>query len=203
MDAQVLEAAGDIPDSGSSQDESENLMKRDSKPCDPVDQGKVIKTSSTPYKNGIYRYTQEAGSVQTAISYINGCGPKNNEAVSKIVGRLKYADEFLPACNSHDVCYSCHIIGRKDCDKAFKNNMRSICSTLYAVQSGDNFIKKAKKAIQKADCNTNAELFADAVSLFGTKSYNQTPVNTSTECAACGVSVIKNTLYNTSFYVLK
>ncbi len=185
------------------QSELGNLNKRDNKPCDPISKGKVKKTSSKPYNYGFYRYTEEAGSAQTAISHINGCGPKNSEAVSKIVGNLRFADEFLPACNSHDICYACHRIDRKACDNAFKNNMKSICSTLFNAKSGDKFITKAKKAVQKADCNANAELFADAVSLFGTKSYNDTPVNTSTSCAACGVDVIKNSLYNTPFYVLK
>jgi len=203
LDAQVMEAAGDIPDTESSQSEQENLMKRDSKECVDANKGKIKLTSSKPYKNGIYRYTQEPDSAQTAIAYINGCGPKNSEAISKIVGKLKYADEFLPACNSHDICYSCHRIGRKDCDNAFKDNMRSICSTIYSASSGDNFIKKAKKAIQKVDCITYAELFADAVSLFGTKSYNQTPVDTSIKCASCGVDIIKDKLYKTPFYVLK
>jgi len=183
--------------------EFKKANKRDDKPCDPVSEGKIVKSPTTPYHFGFYRYTQESGSAKTAISVVNGCGPKNNEQISQIVGSLPYAEEFTPACNSHDICVTCHQLSRSGCDSTFKGNMKSICSTMYEVKSGDNFITKAKKAIKKATCNLTAALFADAVSLFGESAYQNTPVNTSTDCAACGVPLIKDTLYKTPFYVLK
>jgi len=182
--------------------EFEKMEKRD-KPCDPVSQGKIKKSPSSPYRYGYYRYTQESGSAQTAISVVNGCGPKNNAQVSAIVGNLPYAEDFRPACNSHDICVTCHQLPRSGCDSQFKINMKAICSTMYQVNSGDNVIVRARKALKRASCNIMATLFADTVSLFGENAYQDTPVNTSPNCAACGVSIIKNTLYHTPFYVLK
>lgn len=191
LNAQILNM--DIP-ANDKKTKLGNLAKREDKPCDPVSQGKISKTSTEPYNYGFYRYTQDSDSVKTAISVINGCGPKNNEQISNIVGMLAYSDEFEPACNSHDICVTCHQLERSGCDSTFKNNMKSICSLLYDAQSGDNFITKAKKAAKKLECNANAELFGNAVSLFGENAYQDTPVNTSPNCAACGVDVIKNTL---------
>lgn len=179
--------------------ELEKMTKRGNKPCDPVSQGKIKKSPSSPYRYGYYRYTQESGSAPTAISVVNGCGPKNNAQVSQIVGSLPYAEDFRPACNSHDICVTCHQLPRSGCDSKFKTNMKAICSTMYQVKSGDNFFVRARKALQKAACNIMATLFADAVSLFGENAYQNTPVNTSPNCAACGVSIIRNTLYHTPF----
>jgi hypothetical protein len=186
-----------------SKSELEKNVKRATKPCDPVSQGIVNKNPSYPYRYGFYRYTQGAGSVQTAISVVNGCGPKNNAQVSQIVGSLPYAEDFRPACNSHDICVTCHQLPRSGCDSYFKTNMKTVCSKMYEIYSGDNFFVKARKRLQKAACNITASLFADTVSLFGENAYQNTPVNTSTNCAACGVPIIKNTLYKTPFYVKK
>jgi len=202
LNAQVLKKEG-VAKNLAKRAMKKKVVKRDEKPCDPIDQGKITLTSTEPYNYGFYRYLQESDSAKTAISVINGCGPKNNAQISKIVGSLPYSDEFEPACNSHDICVTCHQLERSGCDSTFKNNMKSICSILYDAQPGDNFITKAKKAIKKADCNGNAELFGDTVSLLGENAYQDTPVNTSPECAACGVDLIKNTLYHTPFYVMK
>jgi len=186
-----------------SKSELEEIVKRATKPCDPVSQGIVNKNPSYPYRYGFYRYTQGAGSAQTAISVVNGCGPKNNAQVSQIVGSLPYAEDFRPACNSHDICVTCHQLPRSGCDSYFKTNMKTVCSKMYEIYSGDNFFVKARKRLQKATCNITASLFADTVSLFGANAYQNTPVNTSPNCAACGVPIIKNTLYKTPFYVKK
>jgi len=151
--------------------ELEKIAKRADKPCYPISQGKVKKTPSYPYGYGYYRYTQEAGSVPTALQYVNGCGPKNNAQVSQIVGHLPYAYEFTPACNSHDICVTCHQLARSGCDSKFKTNMKAICSTMFQIYSGDNFFVRARKTLQKASCNVWATLFADAVSLFGENAY--------------------------------
>jgi len=207
LDAEVLRKEGTaekVLDSTKSKINS-LLGKKDKrdKPCDPVSQGIINKSPTTPYQYGFYRYTQGAGSAQTAISVVNGCGPKNNAQVSQIVGSLPYAEDFRPACNSHDICVTCHQLPRSGCDSQFKTNLKSLCSTMYQINSGDNFFVKSKKTIQEADCSLTASLFADAVSLFGENAYQDTPVNTSPNCAACGVPVVRDTLYKTPFYVLK
>ncbi|OUM58539.1 hypothetical protein PIROE2DRAFT_64349 [Piromyces sp. E2] len=195
-----------IEEAGSAENETkieiDNLTKRDDLVCDPVENGKIKKTSNEPLNNGFYQYTQEAGSALTVISIINGCGPKNSEKLSEIVSGLKYADEFVPACNSHDICYTCHQYSRNDCDQTFKNNMKSICDIINEIKAGDTLKTRALKRISKIECVANANLFGDAVSLLGKKSYDETPVNPSPNCAACGVEVVKNDLYKTPFYVL-
>jgi len=201
LDAEILNE--EVSTDDETKEELGNLEKREDKPCDPVSEGKISMTSSKPYNLGFYRYTQDSDSVKTAISVINGCGPKNNEKISKIIGKLEYSDEFEPACNSHDICVTCHQLERSGCDSIFKTNMKTICSLVYEPKPEDNFITKAAKRVKKFDCNSFAELFGSAVSLLGENSYQDTPVNTSPDCAACGVDIIQNTLYHTPFYVLK
>jgi hypothetical protein len=205
VDAQVLKKEGiaeEVINTTKIISKSE-FEKRDTKPCDPVSQGIINLTSTLPYSYGFYRYTQGAGSAQTAISVVNGCGPKNNAQVSQIVGNLPYAEDFRPVCNSHDICVTCHQLPRSGCDSQFKTNLKSLCSVMFQINSGDSFFVKAKKTVQKADCDFTASLFADAVSLFGENAYQDTPVNTSTSCAACGVPIVRDTLYKTPFYVFK
>jgi len=207
LDAQVLRKEGiakKVLDTAKFKIESEleKKVKRD-KPCDPVSQGIINRSPTSPYRYGFYRYKQGTGSAQTAISVVNGCGPKNNAFVSQIVGSLPYAEDFRPVCNSHDICVTCHQLPRSGCDSYFKTNLKSLCGTMYQIYSGDNFFVRARKTIQKTTCRLTASLFADAVSLFGENAYQDTPVNTSPNCAACGVPIVKNTLYKTPFYVLK
>ena len=95
-------------------------------------------------------------------------------------------DTFLPACNMHDICYTCQK-GKSICDTRFKNSMNSICNMAFPG--------KANKSKNKS-CKAQAEIFYQAVNLFGTSAYNGHPVNTSTKCAACGAKYISDLVKN-------
>lgn len=173
------------------EDDSINLEKRAPK-CDPIKNGKVEIVKKN-YKFGYNKY-KDSGKVKTALSQANGCGPKkavfgiDNETMKKIP--LLLDGTFEAACNSHDVCYSCKK-GKSNCDKKFKSNMLTICNKKYP---------KSSHPVKYAGCATQATIFYGAVSVGGKNAYNAKPVNSSTSCAACGVTTVKNALVNTPFY---
>ncbi|OUM57322.1 hypothetical protein PIROE2DRAFT_67844 [Piromyces sp. E2] len=177
------------------QNESEfiNLEKR--APCDPISQANVSLVKSN-YNYGYNQY-QDKGTKKTALSNVNGCGPKSKvmgidaDTIKKIPFLLD--GTFEPACNMHDICYVCQK-GKSTCDTRFKDGMMSICNKKYSTK---------KHPIKNAGCKVQAELFYKAVDLGGKNAYNGKPVNTGANCAACGVTVIKNTLVSTPFYVKK
>jgi len=80
------------------------------------------------YKNNVPRYKQDASSIRTALEEVNGCGPK---LFGKINIGEKYNGIFLPACNSHDVCYDCQK-GKAFCDDMFLGNMLTLCYNRYS-----------------------------------------------------------------------
>lgn len=72
-----------------------------------------------------------------------------------------YKKTFTPACNKHDVCYSCGLYytwPRCDCDNAFKRDMTELCN------KKNFFIRKA--------CRGFAKLYYKAVKKFGRHHYN-------------------------------
>ncbi|CAH3046364.1 unnamed protein product [Porites evermanni] len=72
-----------------------------------------------------------------------------------------FVETFTPACNRHDVCYRCgyhYRWSRKQCDKAFKSDMKKACRN----QSG--WLKRHK-------CRFTAGLFYMAVRTFGKSHY--------------------------------
>jgi len=166
-----------------------NIEKRAS--CDSISKANVVVTNSN-YRNG-YKQYQDKGSVKTALSEVNGCGPKqavlgiDNETLKLIPGILD--GTFEPACNMHDICYACQK-GKSTCDTRFKNGMINICNKEFPSSSN---------AIKNAGCKVQAELFYQAVNLGGNGAYNGSSVNSSSSCAACGVSVM-STLISTPFY---
>jgi len=162
--------------------------------CDPVNKANVAVVNSN-YSYGFKQY-QDKG-VKTAISYVNGCGPKkavfgiDADTLKKIPFLLD--GTFEPACNMHDICYGCKK-GKSTCDTRFKNGMISICNKKFPSKSNP---------VKNAGCKVQAEVFYAAVAAAGKNAYNSKPVNTGSNCAACGVTVIKNTLVSTPFYVKK
>jgi len=93
------------------------------------------------YINGFPLYQSVEGSVITAASFSNGCGPRDpNEKLAIIVKWLlehepgkRQAELFRPVCNAHDVCYSCGLTesDREDCDRYMYENMINICVKKY------------------------------------------------------------------------
>jgi len=160
--------------------------------CDPISSAKVTVVSNN-YNFG-YKQYKDAGSKKTALSHVNGCGPKKSvfgidaNTIKKIPFLLD--GTFEAACNMHDICYACQK-GKSTCDTRFKNGMVAICNKKFPPKS---------HAVKNAGCKTQANIFYAAVAAGGKNAYNAHPVNTGAKCAACGVAVIKNTLVKTPFY---
>jgi len=173
-------------------EEVNDFEKRASKPCDPISKGKVSLVKSK-YKFGYNQY-KDAGTKKTALSQVNGCGPKqavfgiSASTMKKIP--LMLDGTFEAACNMHDICYACQK-GKSTCDSRFLSGMKAICNKRYPSSS---------HAVMNAGCKLQADIFYGAVSVAGKSAYNGSSVNTSTSCAACGVTIIKNTLVKTPFY---
>jgi len=168
-----------------------NLVKR-ANPCDPIAKGKVALVKSN-FKFGYNQY-QDKGTKKTALSQVNGCGPKkavfgiSDKTMKKIP--LLLDGTFEPACNMHDICYVCKK-GKATCDKRFKSGMYNICNKKWPAKT---------HIIKNKACKAQALIFYEAVNLGGKGAYNGRPVNPSVNCAACGVAVIKNKLVKTPFY---
>lgn len=167
-----------------------NKQKRDLT-CDPVSSSSISLVESN-YQNNIPRYQQDAGSAPTALQEVNGCGPKllDKFNVSEVFNGI-----FLPACNSHDVCYGCQK-GKAHCDSLFLSNMQMLCNKKY---SSNNLADIALRA----ECYGIASIFYKAVDLFGAVSYNLCPLvhNSSTNCAYCGNSIVRTVLVNSPYYI--
>ncbi|OUM61110.1 hypothetical protein PIROE2DRAFT_62700 [Piromyces sp. E2] len=172
--------------------EEQKMEKREQ--C-PAPSNGIINLVESDYQYGVPRYQQASNSVRTAIAEVNGCGPK---LFGKYNIGESYNGLFLPACNCHDVCYDCQK-GKKNCDKIFLNNMKDLCDTKYPST------KKLTDKILKADCVAKANIFYKAVDLFAKGSYERCgeELNSSTSCAFCGASVVKNVLVSKPFYVKK
>jgi len=171
-----------------------NMEKRGDH-CGQIKYANIVAVNSN-YNFGFKQY-QDQGKEKTAVSNVNGCGPKssvfgiNEKTLKKIPFLLD--GTFTPACNMHDICYICKH-GKSTCDKRFKDGMMSICSKKYPLK---------KHPINHAGCKTQAELFYAAVAAGGKNAYNSKPVNTSPNCASCGPATIRNILVQTPFYVKK
>jgi len=157
-------------------------------PCIDISKGKINLIESN-YEYQCPMYQQDPSSAKTALAEANGCGPK-------IVGDIGvgsfYKGLFLPACNSHDVCYDCQK-GKTFCDNQFKNNMYNMCDIKY-----DSTTEKRKNN----SCKSAADIFYSAVNLYGQSSYNRSDkdFDASTSCAFCGTSVVKDILVYSPFY---
>jgi len=180
------------PNNDNEPEDKTNDFEKRGDTCDPISEANVAVVNQN-VKYGFKQY-KDKGKKKTALSHVNGCGPHksvmgiSNETLKN--NSLLLTNTFLPACNMHDICYTCKK-GKSICDTRFKDAMISICNMAF---SG-----KANKSKNKS-CKTQAEVFYQAVNIFGTKAYNGHPVNTDYNCAACGVKVIKNDLVKTPFY---
>lgn len=74
-----------------------------------------------------------------------------------------YKQVFLPACNTHDYCYSAQHNFRRsrlECDNTFYSSMRASCNYLYAPGSNRN-----------VSCLNESNVYYWAVRTFGRKNY--------------------------------
>jgi len=215
------------------EDELIKLRKRDMI-CEPINQANIVLINEN-YKYGIPLYQNVEGSVRTSASEVNGCGPKTDNTISKIVNNYllgqkakEEAELFRPACNAHDVCYSCSYseYERNECDNNMLSNMEFICrqkfsndadfrdkTLLEAVKymiknfQGNlisevllNLIKK-RELQDGTDCLYWAEIFKEAVKFGGEKAFNKKEFDPSENCAACGYPLIYERYnYNTLYY---
>jgi len=168
-----------------------NLAKR-ANVCIPKSQAKVVLVKSN-YNFGYNQY-KDSGKKKTALSHVNGCGPKkavfgiSDKTMKKIP--LLLDGTFEPACNMHDICYVCKN-GKATCDKRFKSGMYAICNKKWPTKT---------HIIKNKACKAQALIFYEAVNLGGKGAYNGRPVNPSANCASCGLPIIKNKLVKTPFY---
>ncbi|KAG4102748.1 hypothetical protein H8356DRAFT_1032225 [Neocallimastix lanati (nom. inval.)] len=158
-----------------------NIKKRADQSCDNPSQGK-INLVQNEYMYGFNLYSQATDSVYTALQNVNGCS-------IPIIEKLYNQNNnglFVPACNSHDICYNCQG-GKKTCDLRFHDNMKTICKNW----KNDNAV-----------CNSEADLFYAAVSIAGGSSYNKWSSNEVRKtCAFCGTALIQDILLYTPYYV--
>jgi len=171
--------------------EDQTKTKRDTCPAPSSGIINLVEIVS-PY--GIPKYQQASNSAETAITEVNGCGPKifgKNIAES-------YQGLFLPACNCHDVCYDCQK-GKEHCDDVFLTNLKYLCDAKIPDTKG--FVN----TILHAECYAKANIMYKAVDLFAQGSYDrcEKELNYSTKCAFCGASVVQNVLVSKPFYVQK
>jgi hypothetical protein len=76
--------------------------------------------------------------------------------------------DFTPACNNHDYCYSDCDMGRKDCDKNLRNDMKASCDACASKRTFPN--DKAKKKWLRA-CRKWGDIYYAAVRSFGGDPY--------------------------------
>ncbi|QEL14099.1 hypothetical protein [Limnoglobus roseus] len=55
------------------------------------------------------------------------CGPGETYGGNKRVPQGAFGADARPACEKHDQCYRDAVTGRKICDKAFRDDLRSAC----------------------------------------------------------------------------
>merc|ERR1711965_177814 len=83
---------------------------------------------------------------QQCLSKCNGCSIPGNIP-------FPYKTFYKPACNKHDVCYSCgNKFGwtRNDCDVAFKADMIELCKIRQEKESQQKFWDDIKNWIKSA-----------------------------------------------------
>ncbi|XP_031560283.1 uncharacterized protein LOC116296404 [Actinia tenebrosa] len=118
----------------------------------------------------IHVITHQGAAHQCRVQ-VNGCS---------IPGNLPflYKKKFTPACNKHDVCYSCgqyYHWSRQSCDISFQNDMYHLCTLprnkgfVFEILNG---AKKVLKTKEEAHCRTIAYLYYKAVDLLGRDRYN-------------------------------
>jgi len=158
--------------------------------CDPVSKGKISLVNEN-YMNGCPQYQQDHDSVLTSIIDVNGCS-------IPLIQNMYNSDDygfFVPACNSHDLCYGCQA-GKETCDTRFLTNMKNMCKI---------YNKWWQIAIgEYASCIAEAEIFYAAVSYTkaAQTAYDACQIyNSNLNCAYCGTPIIQNTLLYTPFYV--
>lgn len=90
---------------------------------------------------------QQNTSELNAIARINGCSIKSvlNKLVSIIAkGSYDFEPYFTPACNGHDVCYSCGT-NRSTCDDKFYDNMLDICARIDIKYNQSSMTKSCEQ----------------------------------------------------------
>lgn len=101
-------------------------------------------------------YILEENSLTPASNYVpNGCSDPRSWS--------SYKQTFLPACNTHDYCYSAQYNFRRsraECDNNFYSSMRSICNFLYSPHSSKNI-----------SCLNESSVYYWAVRTFGRPHY--------------------------------
>jgi len=168
-----------------------NIKREDSSnDCQPASEGKISLVNEN-YKNGCAQYQQDEDSADTCVATLNGCS-------LPLVDKLYNANDFglfVPACNSHDLCYGC-MAGKSYCDDTFYNNMKSLCKLYnkwYQVASG-----------RYALCIAEAEIFYASIKYtkIAQKAYDDCKIfNNDVNCAFCGTKIIQDTLLKSPFYV--
>jgi len=164
------------------------LSNRRTDICEPVSKGKISLVKRN-YKNGVSQYKQDPDSVETAIASVNGCSVP-------LIQNLYNSNDFgffVPACNSHDICYGCQA-GKNTCDNRFLNNMKNLCKV---------YNKWWQYLTQYVPCIGEAEVFYAAVHLSRTAQEHYDACNTRVtdpKCALCGPTIIQTTLIKSPFY---
>lgn len=135
----------------------------------------------------IFRSSSSINSEVTAIVRSDGC--------SIPFGLGDYYNEssrFVPACNSHDVCYGCQV-GKWECDYRLLKNTSSICyDTHYWWQ-----------VVSISECQKFAYIIYLGLTAGGWGSYNNASdkfYNLSENCAYCGGVDVKDYLLQKPFY---
>eukprot|EP00833_Pecoramyces_ruminatium_P015326 jgi/Orpsp1_1/1189358/evm.model.d7180000071383.1 len=157
------------------------LEKRALQSCENPSLGNIeIVQSKYKYDFNIYR--ERKGSAETALRYADGC---SIPVIQKIYNQNRDGI-FVPACNSHDICYGCQG-GKSICDKRFLDNMKEICK---------------KWMNNNSFCLGEADVFYAIVSIAGRKSYDNYGNNEIRKnCAFCGTPLIQDTLMVHPFFV--
>ena len=90
---------------------------------------------------------------QKGIPKANGCGAEGGGSFPSVV----LGADFKPACNTHDRCYGTCGVGKKHCDKQFKEMLYSACNSSY----------------NPANCRYVANQYYTAVSVGGKGPYEE------------------------------
>ncbi|XP_032220272.1 conodipine-P1 [Nematostella vectensis] len=100
----------------------------------------------------------------------NGCSPANVP--------LPYKETFTPACNKHDVCYSCgqhYKWARLSCDETFTRDMYKICTRRPSKRFSISGVWQWFKSLftsKEARCHVAADMYYKAVRTFAASYYD-------------------------------
>ncbi|OUM65806.1 hypothetical protein PIROE2DRAFT_7135, partial [Piromyces sp. E2] len=196
-----------IDDGNESESKSEliNLVKRYDYSCDPVDQANLVLVY---YKNGYPYYQEMEGSAPTAASFVNGCGPQDPD---NFKGKLNYVIQnkgkehaalFEPACNAHDLCYSCSLVksDKEKCERYFYENLIDACIKKYpdAEEFAGRDIPTIIEIYKYRYDYVKNEFY---ISGNGDDAFDKRLFDPSRNCTRCGLPLVYNTLIHTPYYI--